>query len=390
MHCVLEGVVKRLLEKWVNSTNHHSPYYIGRNVDMIDNNLITQCPPHEFSRAPRSIKKHRKFWKASEFRCWLLYYSLPLLLGVLPALYLHHYALLVCAIHILLQEQLTNAKIAAAEEMLKDFVSFLPELYGESECTINSHLLLHMCDHVCHWGPLWGFSAFGFESMNGHLMGHIHATYRMANQLLFSLSTSQAIDTLQDKLLRTETNKTLNFLSLQSEPTKCGKVLIPGAYIISAIRSNRLAQEEPTAIKNLTGRWPTETVTFTQIFYRHAVFHSSEYGRPDGRRDSTVCTFLCDGIKQYGTIEKFCITESKHLVLISPFKVSGSLLHTAGVPGRRKLQSYRDCDLLGTFITQIDTAKQPCVAVELQYLTGKCVRIQRKESQEAYIFQIPN
>ena len=125
MHCVLEGVVKRLLEKWVNSTNHRTPHYIGRDVETIDSDLITQCPPHEFSRAPRSIRKHRKFWKAAEFRSWLLYYSLPLLLGLLPALYLHHFALLVCSMHILLQEKLTNTKIAAAEEMLKDFVSFL-------------------------------------------------------------------------------------------------------------------------------------------------------------------------------------------------------------------------------------------------------------------------
>ena len=89
MHCVLEGV-KWLLEKWVNSTNHHTPHYIGRDVETIDSHLIAQCPPHELSRAPRSIRKNRKFWKAAEFRSWLLYYSLPLLLGHLPALYLHH------------------------------------------------------------------------------------------------------------------------------------------------------------------------------------------------------------------------------------------------------------------------------------------------------------
>lgn len=129
------------------------------------------------------ISDHRNFWKASEFRSWLLYYSLPLLLGQLPPLYLQHYALLVCAMHILLQPQLTEGKIAAAEEMLRDFIHFLPELYSETECTLNAHLLLHICDHVRHWGPLWVFSTFGFESMNGYLVGHIHATYRVADQL---------------------------------------------------------------------------------------------------------------------------------------------------------------------------------------------------------------
>ena len=115
MHCVLEGVTKWLIDKWLISCNHRSPFYIGTQVKKIDKNLLHQRPPHDFSRAPRSLEKHRKHWKASEFRNWLLYYSLPVLETVLPPLYLHHYSLLVCAILILLQSQL---QIEAAEKML--------------------------------------------------------------------------------------------------------------------------------------------------------------------------------------------------------------------------------------------------------------------------------
>ena len=61
MHCVLEGVVKWLLEAWVSSTSHGCAHYIGRRVKQVDSELLNQCPPHEFGRAPRSIEKHRKF-----------------------------------------------------------------------------------------------------------------------------------------------------------------------------------------------------------------------------------------------------------------------------------------------------------------------------------------
>lgn len=68
MHCVLEGVTKRLLDKWI--TSPRAPYYINKHkLEMIDNSLTNQRPPHDFSRAPRSIQKHRKFFKASEYRC---------------------------------------------------------------------------------------------------------------------------------------------------------------------------------------------------------------------------------------------------------------------------------------------------------------------------------
>ncbi len=109
MHCILEGVVKWLLEKWFTSKNHGQPYYIGTSVNSIDFLLLIQRPPYDFSRAPRSIAKTRKHWKASEFRTWLLYYSLPLLISSkMPPLYIHHFSLLVCGVHILLQTEIAE------------------------------------------------------------------------------------------------------------------------------------------------------------------------------------------------------------------------------------------------------------------------------------------
>ena len=48
MHCVLDGVVKWLMEHWCGS-NHGCPYYIGRYIKEIDSRLLQQRPPHEFS-----------------------------------------------------------------------------------------------------------------------------------------------------------------------------------------------------------------------------------------------------------------------------------------------------------------------------------------------------
>ena len=137
-------------------------FSIRKLLNSVDNLFMKQRPPHEFSRPPRSIKSHLSYWKASEFRSWLLFYSLPFLLNVLPPLYLHHFALLVCFIHILLQKQITQVRCNAVEEMLLDFYNLFPKLYGLSNCTMNPYFL-------CLWGPLWTHSAFSFKSMNGSL-----------------------------------------------------------------------------------------------------------------------------------------------------------------------------------------------------------------------------
>ena len=195
MHCVLEGATKWLAEKWFSSSSHGMPFYVGRHTKRVDSELTVQCPPHDYSRAPRSIN-HRNLWKASEFRNWLLYYSLPILVSLLPPLYLHHYALLVCALHILLQSRLTDVQIQAAEDMLKYFYFLLPELYGSTSCTLNAHLLIHLTKYVRLWGPLWTQSCLGFESMNASM---IHSTRKVAEQLSFS---SDVIQTIADKLIQ--------------------------------------------------------------------------------------------------------------------------------------------------------------------------------------------
>lgn len=115
MHCVLEGTVKRLMTLWFKSKNHRKTYYLGNAVNEIDMILMSQTPPNEFKRSPRSIASHRKFWIANEIKQWFLYYSLPILQNKLPPVYWHHYALLVGAIHILLKDNISVAELEATD-----------------------------------------------------------------------------------------------------------------------------------------------------------------------------------------------------------------------------------------------------------------------------------
>ena len=62
MHAVLVGVTRWLLKRWFDSKFHASPFYLGRHIKEIDSVHMQQCPPQEFSRPPRSISKHMKYW----------------------------------------------------------------------------------------------------------------------------------------------------------------------------------------------------------------------------------------------------------------------------------------------------------------------------------------
>lgn len=51
---------------------------------------------------------------------------------------------------------------------------------------MNVHQLRHIVDCIKNWGPLWGYSCFPFESVNGHLKRHFHETRNMNAQVTLS------------------------------------------------------------------------------------------------------------------------------------------------------------------------------------------------------------
>lgn len=140
MHAVLEGMTKSLFKYWFDSKYHGKPFYLGRQVKEIDKYLLRVKPPHEFRRTPRSVRSS-KYWKASEFRAWLLFYSLPIISNFLPPDYVKHLSLLVTPMHILLSTSITSSQLEMANLMLVRFYELLPDLYDVNMCTSNAHSL---------------------------------------------------------------------------------------------------------------------------------------------------------------------------------------------------------------------------------------------------------
>ncbi|KAG0444718.1 hypothetical protein HPB47_013467 [Ixodes persulcatus] len=146
MHCVLLGVARQFTEYLLNSTNCHEDFYIGSPsmVAEINQRLLSIRPPHCVTRLPRPVGD-RNFWKANEWRQWLLFYCLPCTLGILRQRYWNHLCCLVEAIHILLSQELSQGQLKHAGHLLQRFVAQVERLYKRESCmTYNVHQLLHI------------------------------------------------------------------------------------------------------------------------------------------------------------------------------------------------------------------------------------------------------
>ncbi|XP_033122015.1 uncharacterized protein LOC117121027 [Anneissia japonica] len=180
MHCVCIGVVKTMTYLWLENVN--ARYYIGNQLTTLNNKLTQIRPPSEVSRLCRSLTQ-RKFWKAHEWRAWLLHYSPLVLKHVLPSTHYTHWLYLVSAMYMLLDDDVSIDMINNSELLLMKFVLDAEEIYGKEYITYNMHLLTHMADSVRNWGPLWSISCFAFESMNHKLGKMISGTQHIEKQI---------------------------------------------------------------------------------------------------------------------------------------------------------------------------------------------------------------
>ena len=148
MHGALLGVVKLLHSLWLNKDYHKNPWSLSKQLKEIHARYLRMKPPTCITRLPRGTVASFGHLKASEFRTFLLFYSIPCLYGILPEDYLQHFILLFESIYLLLQHSMSLSDLKKASQMLKHFCLKMKELYGARYESYNVHCLLHLASVV--------------------------------------------------------------------------------------------------------------------------------------------------------------------------------------------------------------------------------------------------
>lgn len=165
MHLILLRVMKRLISLWILG-----PLKVrlsAQQVNKISKMLLKLrlSTPSEFARRPRILEDF-KYWKATEFRMFLLYTGPIVLKRILGPKVYSHFLLLHSAATILVNESHLHVQsnIDFADELLNKFVKEFPNVYEKRHVSQNVHNLLHICSDVKRFGSLDKFSAFRFEN----------------------------------------------------------------------------------------------------------------------------------------------------------------------------------------------------------------------------------
>jgi len=166
MHAVCLGAMKRLLKFWVRgkqSTKIPSAKCDAVNIEL---NSLKDYFPSEFVRLPRSLNDI-EYWKANEFRTFLLFTGPVVLKGRLKKQLYLNFIKLHGAIKMLVTPGLCLIKNDIAYNLLIDFVKEFRIIYGAHFVTHNIHSLIHLPFYAKIHGCLDNFSAYKFENYLG-------------------------------------------------------------------------------------------------------------------------------------------------------------------------------------------------------------------------------
>lgn len=301
MHGTCLGCVKHFVTIMLSVPG---PWSISQFKFDIDDFMKSVAPSSDIFRLPRPLTDF-KHWKASEFRAWLLYYSVVCLKGKLPNEYFKHWCLLVNAIFLLLKEEISEEDLNNAEAMLVQFVKDVGRLYRLRDYTYNVHQLLHLTKYVKWWGPLWSTSAFQFENYNGTLAKLIHGSKNPGKELMKNVRLALGVEILRNKVLdrkipETESTKDVALLN-QSEVS-----------IISEV--------DLEAIRTFCGH-----VSVSELYLRvrrgKITFTSKLYTRQKKRSNYTVQfkSRVCHG---YGDIKYFIVSNNNVLAVLGKLRIN--------------------------------------------------------------------
>jgi hypothetical protein len=279
MHGVLLGLNKLLIKLWISSTFSKEKYSISQYVEIIDSRLIQLEPPAFITRVPRTLSDHFKYWKASELRSWFFYYSLPVLHDLLPDAYFMHYATFVEGIYLLCTDCVLPKQLQKSKQLLSYFVHMFPSLYGDRFLTLNMHSLLHLPDCVEDLGPLWIYSCFPFENVNGHLMELFHGTQNVELQILSSVNVFQ---NMPDMITSIKDQTYVEFIEkLRHKPVgrKISPTTSSGSFPIGQPAKIDITDDVFGKLVTEAGFLPTKLLGYKRISHRGTVIHSVEYSR---------------------------------------------------------------------------------------------------------------
>ncbi|XP_071478605.1 uncharacterized protein [Diadema antillarum] len=377
MHGLYGGVTKLLLKCWFSHENRHEKFSFFSSRQKVSELLSHIKPTINVTRVPRGLDD-LAFWKASEYRNFLLYWGIPVLRHILSAAYFAHFCCLVKATFLLSKEMITPGDILQAEACIKQFVGSFAELYSERYMTMNVHQVLHLVNTVLKTGPLFANNCFVFEDLNGYIVSQIHGTQGIDTQIISTINLIQAIPILKEKYEAAdeEASAFIESISRHHMYHKCWNFIQTGFFRIDQLKDYVLSPEDLDAIKRTFNISCSSLKIWSKIYVKSSssYVYASCYQRLV-RRNQSIIKYVQDRSCTFGSVKLFTMLETPtgevSVAVVKPFHL---------------MEMYNERDHIHCVKNSCDEAEVHVIPIG--DIIGSCMYIQIEEDH--FVCEVAN
>lgn len=264
---------------------HEKPWYLGTKLNEVNRRLLSILPPCEITRAPQNIENKLK---AAELKNFNIYYSIIVLLGLLPWKYYKHWILFVQSMYIFLKEERSDEETNFAEESLIKFHDGIEVLYGKEYMTFNVHTLKHASKYIKYFGSLWAWSTFCFESDNSVIKNLFHGTQCISDQIFkgyFRLKLIKKERGVFESEACSEEGQSL-FIKLMNECRIKNCLNYDDDLRLFCCTRYQPSDLERTLLEIYFKDQAVDTIKCERFIYKKILFHARNYRRLQRRNNS--------------------------------------------------------------------------------------------------------
>lgn len=214
-HLLCQGMMKKLISFWINGTKNFKTKFSALDCKQISEKLIQSraTKPSEINRHSRSLSCW-SFWKATEFRNFLLKLGPVVLREHLTEEAYNHFLALFCATTICSSKDLLPY-IDVATKLFRNFEKKFGDIYGDENYCYTVHNMIHVTDDVDRFGVLDNYSAFKGESNLAYLSRLIRGGFKPLQQIAKRIQELEAVEEFEELLPEKELELKNNILKFK-------------------------------------------------------------------------------------------------------------------------------------------------------------------------------
>lgn len=305
MHSIAEGNGKTFLKSWAKYE-----MYIGKDEKIAKIEKRIQCvkPPVEVRKYLRTFKCH-PYWTGREWENWVLYFSVPILVDILPEKYLKNWILFVQAVHLLSRSTISHAMLNEAHLLIINFVAEVEALYGLWLMRYNVHIMLHLAENTKRWGPVFAVNSFAFEHGIQIFKKMVSANKGIPSQICRQISLEHATSILRESF----PSRNCEVFAKSLESNRLSKVREVGnvKLIGMSVPYNNLTDEERWHCDDLEIHY-SNCSRFSKI-KKKGFLYSSAAKKANAKSDNSVAKLTDGKIVQ---IQYFLCDETSKLLWV--------------------------------------------------------------------------